>query len=334
MRLLILIPRQPRESGNWVSAERFARGLEQRGHQIRLAETDPDSPATFVPDLRAHPFDVALLLHAYRCGRPWLQAQPDGLPYALLLTGTDYFHDRLQPERADVIETMLHQAGAVLTHNSRMYSDLRHARPQLADRLHLLPVAASLGSRPFDLASRIQRRAGEILLLHPAGLRPVKRNLELLLLCDQLASAGKPFRLLFCGPELDTDYAVKFQAALAQRPWACWLGSVSQPAMASLMRQVDLILNHSTSEGLSNALVEAVTLGRPVLARDIPGNAQVVAHEVNGLLYSDDSGFLATATRLLDDPDLLRHLTRPPSPTGYNQEIEILEAILLSLAGH
>lgn len=329
MRVLILVPRQPRESGNWVSAERFARGLETSGHQICLAETDPEEPTAIDRALSGFTPDVALLLHAYRSGRPWLQSRGEKVPFAVLCTGTDHYLDRQQPGRQPVVSEIFRRAGAILSQNRPMLAELQ-LQAELVSKLHWLPVAASLGETPYDLASRISRRPGEILLLQPAGIRPVKRNLELLLLCDRLTSGGRRFRLLFCGPELDAEYAARFQSALAERPWACWLGSIPQPAMASLMRQVDVILNHSEAEGLANALVEAIALGRPVLARDIPGNAQLVEDGRNGLLYADDAAFLGAAERLLESPELRRELScSPPDPVA--PETEALERILAGL---
>ena len=73
----------------------------------------------------------------------------------------------------------------------------------------------------------------------------------------------------------------------------------------------DVILNNSVSEGLPNALLEATALGLPILARNIPGNAAVVESGGNGLLYDDAAGFLESAVRLLNDPDLRRSLSHP-----------------------
>lgn len=42
-------------------------------------------------------------------------------------------------------------------------------------------------------------------------------------------------------------------------------------------------------------LQQAMDLGLPVLARDIPGNAAVVQHEVTGLLYSSPQVLIKSA---------------------------------------
>jgi glycosyltransferase involved in cell wall biosynthesis len=65
------------------------------------------------------------------------------------------------------------------------------------------------------------------------------------------------------------------------------------------MRGADVILNNSRAEGLANALLEAATIGIPILARDIPGNAAVVKENINGLLYQDEN-FARRVQQLLE----------------------------------
>ncbi|XP_045635158.1 glycosyltransferase 1 domain-containing protein 1 isoform X5 [Ursus americanus] len=53
---------------------------------------------------------------------------------------------------------------------------------------------------------------------------------------------------------------------------------------------------------------EAMDLEVPVLARNIPGNAAVVKHEVTGLLFSDPQDFVQLAKRLVREPALEKEL--------------------------
>ncbi|XP_015422711.1 PREDICTED: glycosyltransferase 1 domain-containing protein 1, partial [Myotis davidii] len=64
------------------------------------------------------------------------------------------------------------------------------------------------------------------------------------------------------------------------------------------------LVNSSLSEGMSAAILEAMDLEVPVLARNIPGNAAVVQHGVTGLLFSDPQEFVQLARRLVRDPEL------------------------------
>jgi len=335
LRLLIIIPRQSRTTGNHVTAARFAEQLGGLGWQVERVETGETDPADIDRTLRRWRPDAALLLHAWRSGRPWLlTTTAAAIPFAVLMTGTDLNRDLEDPEKAAVIHQVRQRTAAVIVQNHLVYEQLCRASSPWQDKLHLLPPGTRLGTEHFPLRERLQPAAGEVILLHPASIRPVKGNLELLRMSDRLLDLPAPFRLVFCGPALDSAYADAFFTELAARPHACYLGEIPCDAMPSAMRQADLILNNSDSEGVANALVEAAALGRPILARDIPGNRAVVVPGVNGLLYDGESGFRHQAGRLLTDAGLRRHLARP-EPERYTAEAEgrRLAAILAAIAG-
>ncbi|XP_016105036.1 glycosyltransferase 1 domain-containing protein 1-like [Sinocyclocheilus grahami] len=55
---------------------------------------------------------------------------------------------------------------------------------------------------------------------------------------------------------------------------------------------------------------KAMDLGLPVLARDVPGNAAIVEHEVTGLLYTSPQEFVSLSRKLLDGRGLQERLVR------------------------
>ena len=66
------------------------------------------------------------------------------------------------------------------------------------------------------------------------------------------------------------------------------------------MQKADLFVLPSRAEGMSNALLEAMTFGLPVVASDVPGNAHLIQHNVNGLLFeSENPEALAKSLSLL-----------------------------------
>lgn len=79
--------------------------------------------------------------------------------------------------------------------------------------------------------------------------------------------------------------------------------------MRSAYESADVVLNTSFAEGLSNAILEAIAAGRPVLASDIPGNRGPVrglnGDRPAGLLFDprNPEDFVGQALRLIDDPE-------------------------------
>lgn len=51
------------------------------------------------------------------------------------------------------------------------------------------------------------------------------------------------------------------------------------------------LVNSSTSEGMSSAVLEAMAVGIPVLVRNIPGNTSVVKHRENGFVFGNTDEF-------------------------------------------
>jgi glycosyltransferase involved in cell wall biosynthesis len=79
--------------------------------------------------------------------------------------------------------------------------------------------------------------------------------------------------------------------------------------MRGLLEASDVVLNCSASEGgMPNAVLEALALGRAVLASNIEGNKALVEDGVTGLLFDTPADLAAQADRLLGDPELRRRL--------------------------
>jgi glycosyltransferase involved in cell wall biosynthesis len=72
----------------------------------------------------------------------------------------------------------------------------------------------------------------------------------------------------------------------------------------ALLSSTDLVVHPSQEEGFSNAILEAMAAGRPVVATDVGGNGEAVVHGETGLLVpADDSDAMAAAVvRLLEHP--------------------------------
>lgn len=66
----------------------------------------------------------------------------------------------------------------------------------------------------------------------------------------------------------------------------------------------DIYLHPSRWEGLPLAVLEAMALGKPVVATNIMGNRDAVIHGVTGFLCNDENDLVSAVKLLLDDPVL------------------------------
>ena len=328
MRILIVLPRQEQATGNEVTAARHRAGLVALGHQVTLARVFPDDAASLRAIAADFAPDVIHLLHAYRGGRSWLEADLGGIPCLVTLTGTDINDGIDTSEEGPIIRRVLAGVDKIISQNPLTVENLRRDFPSFAGKVAYLPPGIVLGSAPASLSRAELAPTGGTLFSHPAGIRPVKGNRELLDLFDPLAAEGILFSVAFCGPALDLAYSADFFAAVARRPWARYLGVIPPEAMPATLRQVDVVLNNSQSEGLANALLEAAALGVPMLVRDIPGNVAIVEEGVNGLLYHDAASFARQARALMGDPALRRRLSHP-DPGRYDPAVETQALVAL-----
>src|SRR5262245_27136223 len=117
--------------------------------------------------------------------------------------------------------------------------------------------------------------------------------------------------LLYVGPVINLGVGEGLEQVLAALPWARHIGAVPHAQMGSLLAQADVVVNCSLSEGgMANSVLEALWLGRAVLASDIEGNRSVIDHGRPGWLFRDEADFEGGAAALARDPALRERLGR------------------------
>ncbi len=86
------------------------------------------------------------------------------------------------------------------------------------------------------------------------------------------------------------------------------------PDVAKQIERAALFLLTSYSEGVSNALIEALATGLPVISTDVPsgGTVELMEDGVNGLIIppGDEKALIRAIDRLLGDPDYADRLGR------------------------
>src|SRR5262249_38628896 len=138
---------------------------------------------------------------------------------------------------------------------------------------------------------------------------PVKNPRFPLAPLDQLEPRYPGLALCYVGPILDPHEAERLAEAISVRPWARYLGITPHHRMRALYESADVVLNCSLSEGgMANSGLEALALGRAVLASNIEGNRSLIEEGVTGFLFDTAQDFAAKADRLLGDPGLRRQV--------------------------
>ena len=139
-------------------------------------------------------------------------------------------------------------------------------------------------------------------------LWPQKRYKDLIWGAELLKAAGRDTHLLIIGDGPQRDNLRKFVEDVQVDDRVHFLGE--RDDVSRLLAHLDCFWLGSGYEGQSNALMEAMLAGLPVVVTDIPGNRDLVIPDESGLLFPvGDAGQLARKTNLLlDDPALARRL--------------------------
>jgi len=125
-----------------------------------------------------------------------------------------------------------------------------------------------------------------------------------------LYGLGKPqdAHLLIAGDGKEQASLKGLARQLGLEASVSFLGEISAAKVKDLLQQADIFVLPSESEGMSNALLEAMAHGLPVIATDIPANQALISSGENGLLFDGQEGLRAALEQLSLSADLRTRL--------------------------
>lgn len=318
--------------GNITSVQRIARHLQLSGNQVDLIPLDAPDRSLCLQRLIAAPPDLLHAFHAFHAGPiTRSMAHTLGVPYLITLTGSDLF----DPALRDHPETLLalNDATSITCFDHLVAELATQTFPRVAGKLVVIPQ----GVEPFVVPVAAERTAVSFCILLPAALRPVKGIDYAITHLAPLAAERPELRLWIAGGSLDDTYTEAIERQAAGLPWVKLLGEIPHQEMGTLYAVADLVLNSSQFEGgMANALLEAMAMAKPVLARDVPGNRSLIHHGRTGWLYRDGSDLCNQTRQLMDDPalrDTVARQARQHVLTQYSpqQEADLLIRLYHSL---
>ncbi|CAB1445531.1 unnamed protein product [Pleuronectes platessa] len=310
MKLLFLACLSP-QTGNHTTAERIRSYIESAGHTCELRDAAEFQSPAEVANLVSQnpPFEAALAIHLFKAARLLLDIQ---VPFGVVFGGTDINEDVKVKQKRVVMEQVLLKARFAVAFTDKLKEDAEMSLLSQGSKIYVQPqgiqtyVTDNFSWTEFLRSSGVSTEHADELrvFLLVCGLRRVKDPLYLVKVFSEWHCENPLNVLIIIGPKIDPVFTVELEAVVQRTAGVFLAQERSQQELHAAMKRCFAMVNSSISEGMSAAILEAMDLGVPVLARDIPGNSAVVQHEFTGLLYSSPKEFVHQARRLLSDDEL------------------------------
>jgi glycosyltransferase involved in cell wall biosynthesis len=207
-----------------------------------------------------------------------------GIPFGVTTHRYDILDDPLPVQHA----AALFRAAALVVTISDWNRRHMAARYGLdAARIHI--VRCGIDLERFACTARAPGCGGDAFrLLNVGRLVPMKGQDVLLKACARAIADGVPLRLaIIGGGPLEADLR-RLAGELGIQGRVEFLGVQPASAVAEHLRQADLFVLSSRSEGLPVACIEAMASGTPLIASRVQGVPELVEHGVNGLLVEPE----------------------------------------------
>jgi glycosyltransferase involved in cell wall biosynthesis len=265
----------------------------------------------YVEYLRRHRFDV---IHAHYFDSVVLTAKASPFaPKAVYITSRRGFLASEKPQRLKQFALRLvrwRYQGFVC--NSRALAADVSAREGLpAGKIRVIYNGVDLersdtarsAARP-ELLNRLGIRSGDVLIVATANLRPVK-NIELLITAAARLRQNHPqahFVVVGEGPQRPELERLVDHSRL--RDSFHLVGAHTHPE--EILAHAHIGVLTSSSESLSNALIEYGAMGLPAVASQVGGNAEIIEDGRTGLLFEsgDPAGLVSCLSKLIENADL------------------------------
>jgi putative glycosyltransferase (TIGR04348 family) len=254
-----------------MTALRWQGFLKELGYSVEVTESWSRGDASLL-----------IALHAYRSHQSIVafKKQYPSRPLVLILTGTDLYRDI--ENHSEVIESMEMADQLIVLQSTAVDSVPAHLR----HKAQVIYQSVEVNVR--DLAAK------EDFLVSIIGhLREEKDPFCVVRSLPLLPSDSK-ITVKHLGQAMNPqmkDQATNFSATIDRYEW---LGEVSHADALKILAQSRLMVISSRMEGGAHVVSEAIALGIPVIASDIPGNRGLLGEDYPGYYPVADANALAT----------------------------------------
>jgi putative glycosyltransferase (TIGR04348 family) len=275
--------------GNRITALRWQGFLKKLGHQVRVSNHWTG---------KGKDTDLLIALHAYRSHASIVQFRKKypNQPIILILTGTDLYRD--MTSHAEVIKSMEISDAIVILQSTALAMIPKH----LQTKTHVI----------YQSTKSVKRKAllKKSFLISVIGhLRPEKDPFCTAKCLKHLGPESK-LKVIHMGKAMSPEMKSLAKAYNKELKNYQWLDELSHSETLQQLSRSHLMVISSLMEGGAHVVTEAIAIGVPVIASDIPGN--------RGLLGDGYPGYYPVG----DEKALAKILQKTESDAAFYQSLE------------
>ncbi|CAI9740461.1 Hypothetical predicted protein [Octopus vulgaris] len=267
--------------------------------------------------LQQHQISAILALHAYHSGKILTNSRLN-IPYAVVLGGTDVNEYHRDTDKMKIMSSVLKHSKYIIGFSKQMVNTAARLWKNIDAGIFIsIPQAVETYPSDFSLPeylkahnhipAELSAQDLDIFLLI-GGIRSVKDPLYLTDIFSEWHREHRTCFFVIIGPKIEDCYYEKFLKKIQTLPGVVYINGLIPSDTHASIEQSCAVVNSSLSEGMSTAILEAMQLGTPVIARNIPGNSAILQDGKSALLYNTPQEFLEKAKLLLCDPTLYNEI--------------------------
>ncbi len=304
MKILIITPSYPPEiSGNATTASRIVEGLNEKGIDTLVCISKDFPKKECVDKVKKFDPDIIHAFHAYKSGVNALELKKIiRKPLIVTITGTDINHDIFNKNKKDYVIDVLKGSDCITVFHE---SIKRKVRRFYDNEITIIKQSVRLKDDKCDIRAKLNLSEKDIIFFVPSALRKIKYGYFYLDRLGQLKTLFPGLKVIVAGRAIEKRFAKAFLGRIEGLSWIRYIEKIPHEKMKCVFEDIDIVLNSSISEGgMSNSVLEAMSVAKPVLASDIEGNRSIIMDNLNGMLFADKEEFSQKAKQLIKDEQL------------------------------
>lgn len=228
-------------------------------------------------------------------------------PFVLFVYGSDVLVDPYRSLLHLFVTQMVLRSADLILVDSKVQKEAVLLLGASRDKIISFPWVNLNDLRDVSADSGLRKRLGwegKTVIISARAHEPHYSVATLIRAIPSIVSQFPNARFLIFGNGTQTATLVKLVRELDVETYVHFAGMVPRPNLLRYMKNCDIYVSTSLTDGCSSTLLEAMYFELPVIVTPIPGNTEWVSDSVNGLFFDreDPSALARAVLHLLKNP--------------------------------